>query len=150
MVDGCLDHDAVAGLGQRADDLTESGNDARKLHEPFFFGRKSVISLHKADDRPEISLRWSRIAENGGIQIFLQPFHDLGRVFKFHIGNGKGDDILGKRGILSFHRVPFVSAHAVSFYQSIKIVFHDKTVPFFPTQGLPRPSDLSTPSCTCG
>ena len=136
VINGCLDHDTVTRLGQRADDLTESGNNTSKFHEPFLLGRKAVISLHKSDDCIKIRFRWTRIAKDGGIEIFLKPLHNFGSVFKFHIRNRKRNNVIGNVGNDFFHRVPFERANVISFNQGFKIVFHQ-----FPT-----PSDLSTPS----
>ena len=83
-----------------------------------------MLLLDPGADGGIIGFSGVRIAQNMGVQIFLQSSYDFRRIFEFHVGHGEGDDARGQVGFLFPHAVPFSGSASGTVDQGFKIILH--------------------------
>ena len=122
----------VVGFCKGLHRMVERRDDAGADDVPLRLNVPAMAAMHPAPEGLLVGRRQIRVPQNDGVvlQKLAQGCQYLRRVFIFHIGGGKRDNILFQRTVQPVHRVPLGRGQRAAVYQRFKIILHRQFSPF--------------------
>ena len=131
VVDGLLDDDPVAGLGEQVHQEEDGGHHAAGGDDPLLLALVAVAAPLPIQHRVKIGLGGIGVALYHGVDVGLQSFPDLRRGKELHVRRGHRQHV-GARVRVNFpHSRPFAGAAGGAVDNGGKIVSHTEPSPFY-------------------